>query len=193
MTRRRNAGFSLSVAAALAAFTLVTASPALAEPPPWAPAHGYRAKKAKKTYVGTVPHFDIDLGTCNRELLGSLLGAAAGAAVGSQIGDGRGQMVAIAGGTIIGFLVGGGIGRSMDRVDQNCVGQALERAPTGRTVAWKNPDTGAAYSVTPVSTYQDGQNRYCREYSAVGTIGGKQEQLYGKACLQPDGSWQFVD
>lgn len=31
----------------------------------------------------------------------------------------------------------------------------------------------------------------CREYQTSGIIDGRQEQLYGRACLQPDGSWKF--
>ena len=81
----------------------------------------------------------------------------------------------------------------MDQVDQNCVGQALERAETGQTVAWINPETSTRYQVTPIRTYQDSRNRYCREYTTRGTIDGRVEQLYGTACRQPDGSWQIMN
>jgi surface antigen len=30
-----------------------------------------------------------------------------------------------------------------------------------------------------------------REYQALATIDARQEQTYGIACLQPDGSWQI--
>lgn len=33
--------------------------------------------------------------------------------------------------------------------------------------------------------------QYCREYSRDVTIGGRLQQSYGQACLQPDGSWQM--
>ncbi len=209
------------LSALLAIFT-ATSLPitAFADPPPWAPAHGYKQKKFKhkkfKHYkrkkhhkrhrhehyvepsysrdIVVVPSdFGIDLGNCNRQLLGSVLGAAAGAAAGSQIGSGTGNKAAIVGGTILGFLVGGAIGRSMDQVDQNCVGQALERAETGQTVAWNNPETGARYQVTPTRTYQDSTSRYCREYTTTGRIDGRVQQLYGNACRQPDGSWEFLN
>lgn len=32
----------------------------------------------------------------------------------------------------------------------------------------------------------------CREYTVPITVGGKEEQAYGKACQQPDGTWQIV-
>ncbi len=107
-------------------------------PPPWAPAHGYRHKYATGP-AGYVPPFGIGLGNCNRELLGGLLGAAAGGFAGSRIGDGKGQLAAVAGGALLGFLIGGSIGRTMDAVDQNCVGQALEHAGDGQTIVWNNP------------------------------------------------------
>jgi surface antigen len=136
----------------------VWSAPTAAEPPPWAPAWGYRAKhKGKnkhKVQQAYVPPFDIGLGNCNRELLGSLLGAAAGGLAGSQIGDGRGQLAAVAGGTLLGFLMGGTIGRNMDEIDQNCVGQALEHAEDGQQIAWNNPQTGAQYQVVPTRTVQ---------------------------------------
>ncbi len=159
-------------------------------PPPWAPAHGYRYG-AGGGQRGRQP-LDLGTGRCNRELLGSLLGAAAGGLAGSQIGDGRGQLAAVAGGTLLGFLMGGTIGRNMDEVDQNCVGQALEHAGDGQQIAWNNPQTGAQYQVVPTRTVQGSDGRYCREYTATSVVSGRNQQTYGRACRQPDGSWQIV-
>ena len=160
-------------------------------PPPWAPAYGYRRKQgfAETSYV---PPFDINIGTCNRELVGSVLGGAVGGVLGSNVGKGTGQTVAIIGGTILGVLVGGSVGRTMDQVDQNCVGQIMEHSPTGRAVEWQNPDTGVSYEVVPIQTQQDTQGRYCREYQTTATVGGRTQQVYGTACRQPDGSWQII-
>ncbi len=161
-------------------------------PPPWAPAHGYRAHQ-RGAQTAYAPPFDIGLGSCNRELLGSLLGAAAGGLAGSQIGDGRGQLAAVAGGTLLGFLMGGTIGRNMDEVDQNCVGQVLEHAGDGQQIAWNNPQTGAQYQVVPTQTVQGADGRYCREYTATSVVSGRNQQTYGRACRQPDGSWKLVN
>ncbi len=165
-------------------------------PPPWAPAHGYRAHRgggyqgaAQAAYV---PPFDIGLGRCNREVLGSVLGAAAGGLVGSRFGDGQERLAAVAGGTLLGFLIGGRIGRSMDEVDQNCVGQILEHAGDGQQITWNNPQNGAQYHVVPTGTVQSSDGRYCREYTATAVIGGTDQQTYGRACRQPDGSWKIV-
>jgi len=168
-------------------------------PPPWAPAYGYRSKHRFKyhrhgrVYYATpadlvvVP--SVGIGRCNRDVVGGLLGAAAGGLLGSQIGKGDGRTAAIVGGTILGALVGGSVGRSMDQVDQNCVGQALERAQTGQPVAWQNPD-GRQYQVTPTRTYQQNGGQYCREYQTKIIIDGREHDGYGRACRQPDGSWK---
>jgi len=178
-------------------FAVVDIVPVKADPPPWAPAHGYRNKhknknkgKNKTCVVAPVP-FGIDTGKCNRELLGSVLGAAAGGAAGSQIGKGDGKLVAIAGGTIIGYLLGGAIGRSMDEVDQNCIGQIMEHAEDGQDIIWNNPQNGAVYEVSPERTYQQNNGEYCREYIAESDIGGKKQTTYGTACRQVDGSWKI--
>ncbi|MGH7185333.1 MAG: RT0821/Lpp0805 family surface protein, partial [Pseudomonadota bacterium] len=180
-----------------------------ANPPPWAPAYGYRAKHKdahKEKYKhkhkhdeddgdeygrAYVPPFDIGFGRCNRDLLGGLIGGAGGAAIGSTIGKGDGRTAAIIGGAIIGIIVGGSIGRSMDSVDQNCVGQALEHAPDGRTIVWQNPQNSAQYQVVPTRTVQASDGRYCREYTTTAVVAGKSQQVYGRACRQPDGSWEI--
>ncbi len=67
--------------------------------------------------------------------------------------------------------------------------KALESAPTGKPVAWTNPDNGHAGTVTPVRTYQSG-GTYCREFQSNVTIDGKPDKAYGTACRQPDGAWK---
>lgn len=39
------------------------------------------------------------------------------------------------------------------------------------------------------ATYQE---PYCREFTKVIDVGGRAQPGYGKACYQPDGSWQIV-
>ena len=183
---------------------LTLAGSVQANPPPWAPAHGYRSKQQPYDYhdyqYGSgnfyLPwltrgyHSDyVGGGRCNREKLGAVLGGVLGGAVGSQIGDGKGRTVAAISGAVIGILVGQSIGRHMDEIDQNCTGQTLEYAPDDVPVSWRDPDTGNTYTVTPVRTYPAPDNRYCREYQTDAMIGGRRQQVYGTACRQPDGSW----
>jgi surface antigen len=69
---------------------------------------------------------------------------------------------------------------------------ALENNPTDQASDWVNPDTGHGGAVTPVRTYTDAEGRPCREFTTTIIIGGREEQGYGTACRQPDGSWQIV-
>lgn len=132
----------------------------------------------------------ISQGRCDHELLGQILGGIAGAAAGSQIGDGKERLSAVVGGTIIGALIGGNVGRYFDETGQNCVAQTLEHAPDRQTVRWADTSSGQQYQVTPTASSTTPDGRYCREYITTVTVGGKQEEAYGKACRQPDGSWQ---
>lgn len=170
-------------------------------PPPWAPAHGYRRKHKNKHgheqtydyeyYDGYGPPLNLDMGRCNRDVIGQILGGAAGAAAGSQIGDGKGRIAAIIGGSIVGILIGGEIGRSMDQADVMCTDQVLEYAPDGRTVTWNGE--GGQYAVTPAETYQTNSGIYCREYQVSSTVGREVVETYGTACRQPDGSWRLMN
>ncbi len=185
---------SLAVAVALAV-PVFAPGPAVADPPPWAPAHGYRAKHKPRRVAPpvalTLPR--LQLGTCNRELIAGAVGGAAGGLLGSRIGKGSGRLAATAAGAILGMLIGGSIGRSMDRVDQTCVGRVLESARNGQTVAWRNPDSGTRYEVTPVATRMAAANSPCREYTTRATIGDRVQTIRGTACRQPDGAWKTVN
>ncbi len=182
----------------VASFALAAAMPAWADPPPWAPAHGARAKgKGRGGHVAYAIPPGIAKGTCQRkhmssELAGGALGAAVGGLLGSQVGSGSGQLAATAAGTLLGALVGSSIGRDMDTLDHYCVAKTLEYAPQGRMIEWQNPDNNAHYTVTPTKTYER-QGRYCREYQTKVIVGNKVQETYGTACRQPDGSWKIVN
>lgn len=126
---------------------------------------------------------------------GAVAGGVAGGILGSMVGGGTGRLIATGIGASLGALAGSEIGAAMSRADkrehQQALGTALEDAPTNRTVAWENPDTGARGRVTPTETYRRG-GQYCREYQQTVTVGGETRQAYGTACRQPDGSWKIV-
>jgi len=69
---------------------------------------------------------------------------------------------------------------------------ALENNKSNQSSDWVNPDTGNSGGVTPVKTYSNAQGQPCREFLSTIIIGGEQQQGYGTACRQPDGSWQIV-
>lgn len=207
---------------------VVSIESAWADPPPWAPAHGYHAKHKHKDkhkqkhkhkhdheYEYEYEHDDdyddddehghrhqhrvyreapygIPGGICNREAIGSVVGGVVGGVLGSRVGDGSGRTAATIGGALIGIIVGGAIGKNMDDTDRRCTASVLEYGEDRRPVRWVNPNNGTAYQVTPTTTYQDEDQRYCREYTTEATVAGRRQQIYGTACRQPDGSWQAL-
>lgn len=128
----------------------------------------------------------------NNQDVGTLSGGVVGGLLGSQFGGGSGKVAAAAGGALLGAYLGGNIGRTMDRQDRMEMQRALETAPTGRAVNWNNPDNGNRYTVKPTRTYYH-EHQPCREYITNAVIGGKRQQIYGKACRQTDGSWKVVN
>ncbi len=130
-----------------------------------------------------------------KQTIGALGGAAAGGLLGAQFGSGKGQLAMTAAGALLGALVGSEIGRSLDEVDrmqaERAYGQA-QAAPIGQTIAWDNPNTGNYGTVTPTREGTNtGTGQYCREFQQTVVIGGQQEDAYGVACRQPDGSWEI--
>lgn len=132
-------------------------------------------------------------GNVSKGGIGMLAGAAGGAALGSQIGGGKGNIAAIALGTLGGAFLGKSVGDSLDKADlayaERTSQNALESAPTGKPMTWSNPDSGNSGTITPTRTYEQA-GQPCREYTQTINIGGKQEQAYGRACRESDGSWK---
>ena len=63
--------------------------------------------------------------------------------------------------------------------------------PLGETIYWRNGDASGA--ITPIQDGTSSSGRYCREFQQEVTIGGREEELYGTACQNPDGSWEIVE
>ena len=125
--------------------------------------------------------------------IGGFGGAATGGLIAAAAGGGG---AGIAAGVIGGALLGGLVGNLLDSRDRDmqarAASQAFETAPSGKTVAWQNPDSGHAGTVTPTRTYQTAQGTYCREFTQTITIDGKKENSHGTACREPDGTWRIV-
>lgn len=120
------------LAAVFAAITLPMAAPALADPPPWAPAHGRRDHDREGVYYEQ----GRDMGPrrlgrddriwrgndgryyCRRSngTTGLVVGAALGGLLGNQVA-GRGDRTL---GTILGAAGGGLLGREIDRGNVTC-------------------------------------------------------------------------
>jgi surface antigen len=166
---------------------------ALATPPSWAPAHGWR-KKNDPAYAGYSGRswnddYGVRSGRCDRTEVGAVLGGVAGGVIGAEAGKGDQRTVAIVVGTVIGAAIGAEIGRRLDKADRSCVGHALELAGPGQTVAWTNPDTGVSYKLTPADK-NEGANG-CRKFRLVATGSFGLSEGRTVACPAPDGTWSL--
>lgn len=186
---RRVAGRALAVA--------ILAAPciALATPPSWAPAHGWRKKHdpAYAGYSGKSWHSDygVKSGRCDRTEIGAVLGGIAGGVVGSQVGKGDGRTVAIVVGTVIGAAIGADIGRRMDETDRSCAGHALELASEGQRVSWVNSKSGVTYQLTPLAKSRADADG-CREFRLVATGAFGLSEGRTRACAGDDGVWKLA-
>jgi len=134
-------------------------------------------------------------GRGDKELVGGASGAVIGGILGSHVGDGSGQRWATGAGVLLGALLGSEVGRSLDKADMAYAQKANSQAhvaPVGETITWNNPDSGNYGSVTPTRDGYSSSGRYCREYQQTVVVGGREEDAYGTACQQPDGSWEIV-
>ena len=131
----------------------------------------------------------------NKTTGGTLLGAIGGGLAGAQFGRGSGKLAATALGTLLGGFIGNQVGSSLDRADQMAAQHAEQTAysaPIGQAITWSNPNSGHSGSITPVREGTDAGGNYCREFQQTVMIGGQQQQAYGTACRQPDGTWKVV-
>jgi surface antigen len=189
--------FAIAFVATL--LTIGWASETYADPPPWAPAHGYRAKgkdkgKRSKYYVGYSGReydrdFDIVRGRCDREKVGAVIGGVIGGVIGNEVASRDNRVIATVLGAAAGALIGAKIGRNMDERDRACWGQALELGTTGRRIYWVNETDGMRYEVTPGNGTRDA-GRVCREYSLVEISGRDRIDSNGRACQVRPGEWQ---
>lgn len=135
-------------------------------------------------------------GGLNKQDVGTVGGAIGGGVLGSLVGHGAGKTAAIIGGGLLGGFLGNSVGKSLDNADRAAYEatsqRALETAQPGQALPWKNPQSGNSGTITPQNYYQNAQGQYCREYSQTIVVGGQKQDGFGKACRQPDGSWQIA-
>ncbi len=139
------------------------------------------------TLLSTLAVYGCETTTHGQE--GEVIGAVIGGVIGAQIGEGHGRTAAIILGTLAGSMIGQTIGESMDDTDRMLSAQTLNDYRTGEARTWVNPDSGTRFTFTPTSTHEH-ETGPCREFRLAATIGDRSDQeVYGTACLQADGSW----
>lgn len=211
---------------AATAVLLLTAAPigsAYADPPPWAPAHGWRAKHDDdrrhrhhdhdRRDVRVYHYYDngpayyrepviVSRGSsygCERSLLDgnkTLLAQILGGAGGAVAGAQFGQGKGRLAATAGGALLGVLVGTE--------VGHSLDAADAAcAQQAMEFGQTGqpvvwqnpdAGAQYSMVPTRTyQASGTYCREYTTSARVGGRTQEAYGTACRQPDGSWRIVN
>jgi surface antigen len=131
-----------------------------------------------------------------KETTGNVAGAIGGAAIGSQFGGGTsGHVAGALIGAGLGALIGNRIGAALDDEDKQrayaAQMDALEHAPSGAPVSWKNPDSGRYGTIVPGPTRQEA-GRNCRSFTHTIYIDGRPQTARGTACRNPDGTWTSV-
>ena len=182
-----------------------------ADPPAWAPAHGYYKNKHKNKHEYKTYHDENDYrepryesrrryeplqcvpyATSNADI-GTVVGGIIGGILGSNVGKGKGKTLATIAGVMVGATIGNSVGEAMDDADKYCAGQAFSTAQDSQSVAWVNPDTQRRYTVTPNNSYTRDNGRYCRDYTSSVVINGEQRQATGTACKDNSGNWQIIN
>ncbi|MET0597364.1 MAG: hypothetical protein ABWZ57_05790 [Mesorhizobium sp.] len=91
-----------------------------------------------------------------------------------------------------GGLVGGAVGRDLDRDERRqaleAEYRALEYTPAGQKVAWGNRAGGRYGEVVAASPYRVG-SQDCRQYAHTVYTGGQPQKARGTACRNADGGW----
>ncbi|MFT5113636.1 MAG: surface antigen [Parasphingorhabdus sp.] len=136
-------------------------------------------------------------GEIDKHSTGAGLGALTGALLAYGLGKGHSDKeVAIAFGTFVGAIIGGGIGAKLTEADRviagRNLGDSLENDRSGSSRVWNNPDSGNSGTTTPVRTIARADGTPCREFTTTVLIGGSEEEAYGTACRQADGSWKVM-
>ena len=144
----------------------------------------------RNTIIALTLALSLALGACaNKAQNGALMGATAGTAIGALTAGNKVEGALIGAG--LGLMLGYMVGNEMDKYDQQQVTHALEYAPSGQPVSWRNPDSGGYYEATPAAAYQ-AEGRIYRDIQIESVIDGRSEMVHAKAYRNPDGSWQLV-
>lgn len=157
---------------------------------------------SKSSIVVVLVSVSIALSGCStpptKQQTGAGMGAALGAALGYGLGKGHhNKELAIALGAIFGAVAGDYVGAQMDERDRLMAAQnlqySLELHPDGTSSTWRNPNSGNSGYSYPTKTAITANGTPCREFTSTITIGGQEQQGYGTACRQADGSWKIVN
>lgn len=108
-----------------------------------------------------------------------IAGTVLGGVAGNSFGKGHGHTAAIITGAVLGGTLGGVAGST------HCTEEVAYAPPVVQQPVYMQASSRNVGDRT--------EGRYCREYQNRSTVGGRVQETYGTACMQPDGSWEIVD
>ena len=80
--------------------------------------------------------------------------------------------------------------RADEAIGSRTLQVALENNISHATAEWRNPDSGTTGTVTPVRTYLNAQEQYCREYEVTRAAVDGIARVNGVACRENTGEWR---
>ena len=132
----------------------------------------------------------------DNKLFGQILGAGLGALVGYQFGSGIGGALSIAGGTIMGGLIGGEIAELLNDNENLQYGQAtkkvLENSKDNETANWKSEDNkNLSGEITPLTSFEK-DGKYCRNIRQTINDDNSKKAITSTFCRDDNGNWQAI-
>ena len=123
-------------------------------------------------------------------LLGGLIGGLIGGAIDNH------DAGAVFAGVVIGGLAGAALSRELDCDDRSYAYRAFYAGLNGWRVGvdhdWRNPRNGHHGRFRVRNYYYDANGFHCARYRHT-FWHTRMRQFDGRACRQPDGSWNFID
>jgi surface antigen len=129
------------------------------------------------------------LSTSKGNLIGSAVGGAAGGLLGNQFGSGSGKGVMTGLGVVGGALAGGYVGRSAEGCDHPPQAAAQPQPAAAPQQAVRRVSNRTA-ATAPAQAAQASESRACRSVLSQAVIDGREQQVEGIVCLDPDGVWR---
>ena len=132
----------------------------------------------------------------DNKLFGQILGAGLGALVGYQFGSGIGGALSIAGGTIMGGLIGGEIAELLNDNENLQYGQAtkkvLENSKDNETANWKSEDNkNLSGEITPLTSFEK-DGKYCRNIRQTINDDNSKKAITSTFFRDDNGNWQAI-
>ena len=114
------------------------------------------------------------------------LGAIGGSAIGASLGGKDPVTIALYG--TIGLVLGYMVGDTIDKIDQLHAALVIDRTfhmnENHQTSSWRNKRGNFSVSATPLS-----RSGSCREFITSVMVNGKNKEMRGTACRNPQGEW----